>query len=68
MSRSVFLDDEGSIEPQLIIGFTPGYIATLHARSDTAVVELNDHPAKLTVVGRQSIVDYLRERAPAERP
>jgi hypothetical protein len=64
VTRSVFLDDEGSIDPQLIVGFTPEYLATLHVQSDTAVIELNDRPAKLTVVGRQSIVEHMLSRAP----
>jgi hypothetical protein len=35
--------------------------------SANAVIEMTDRPAKLTVVGRQSIVDYLIERAPRPR-
>jgi hypothetical protein len=98
--RSVFFDDEGSIDPQLIVGYTPDYLVTLHvqagaalivnepsadaenaippaddddsvngrtarlARGYNAVIEMSDRPARLTVVGRQSIVDFMINRVP----
>jgi hypothetical protein len=105
--RSVYFDDEGSIDPQLIVGTTQDYLVTLHVRRDTAlristaatpaeppalesdgtlggigiddapaprtgqadiaVIEMTDRPAKLTVVGRQSIVDYMLSRQTRER-
>jgi hypothetical protein len=112
--RSVFLDEDGSVDPQLIVGSTPEYLVTLHVQAGTAllppndnspresgsgtdsidpqtpsgasstaqdqasqprgargrvgiaVIEMSDRPTKLTVVGRQSIVDYLLSRRTRE--
>lgn len=101
--RSVFFDDEGSIEPRLIVGTTPDYLVTLHVQSGTAllspaseegsvdgeppvppdgataesssaprargrvpeaVIEMSDRPAKLTIIGRESIFDFLNRKMP----
>ncbi len=107
LARSVFFDDEGSIDVQLIVGATPDYLVSLHVQQATElrvgesaenvaavdgdasdgaldgaiddpnalpaprtapaanpVIEMTDRPARLTVVGRQSIVNFLLERAP----
>lgn len=35
--RSVFLDDEGSLDPQLVVGFTPEYLVSLHVEQTAPV-------------------------------
>lgn len=85
--RSVFLDDEGSLDAQLIIGSTPEYLVTLRVEETApqqqappppqdddfaprpqptylTIIEMSDRPAKLTVFGRQSIVEYLNNATP----
>jgi hypothetical protein len=85
--RSIFLDDEGTLEPQLVVGFTPEYLVTLRveptsplrqiplptAEGETpsppppdfiTIVEMTDRPSKLTVFGRQSIIDYMLNAVP----
>lgn len=85
--RSIFLDDEGSLDPQLVVGFTPEYLVTLRVEkaspprqsppptadgvsaesprvSFVTIVEMTDRPTKLTVFGRQSIIDYMLNAVP----
>jgi hypothetical protein len=103
--RSVYFDDEGSVDARLIVGNIPEYLVSLHVERGVAlrvgepggqeetgedalpsviendpnampaprttpavnaVIEMSDRPARLTVVGRQSIVDYMIARTPRE--
>jgi hypothetical protein len=57
----VFLDD-GSVDTRLLMGATPGQLATLRMDMGVAIVELQDIGGTMTVIGRQSIVSML-ERA-----
>ena len=57
----VFLDN-GSINSRLLLGATPGRLATLRMDMGVAIVELQDSSGTMTVIGRQSIVSML-ERA-----
>ncbi len=54
----VFLDD-GSVDTRLLLGATPGRLATLRMDMGVAIVELQDSRGTITVVGRQSIVSML---------
>ncbi len=57
----VFLDD-GSVDTRLLLGSTPGQLATLRIDMGVAIVELQDITGTMTVIGRQSIISLL-ERA-----
>ena len=65
--RSVFFLDDGSLDPQLLIGYTPQSAATLRVRENRCHVELRDRPEVLEVIGKQSIVEFLHERAPKQQ-
>ena len=43
--RSVFLDDEGSLDPQLVVGFTPEYLVTLGVERTAPVRRPSTQPA-----------------------
>jgi hypothetical protein len=58
----VFLDD-GSINSRLLLGATPGRLATLRLDMGVAIVELQDIGGTMTVIGRQSIVSMLERAA-----
>jgi hypothetical protein len=55
----VFLDD-GSVDTRLLLGVTPGRLATLRMDMGVAIVELQDSGGTMTVIGRQSIVSMLK--------
>ncbi len=57
----VFLDD-GSLDTRLLLGATPGRLATLRMDMGVAIVELQDSSGTMTVIGRQSIISMI-ERA-----
>ena len=54
----VFLDD-GSLDTRLLLGATPGRLATLRMDMGVAIVELQDSSGTMTVIGRQSIISML---------
>ncbi len=58
----VFLDN-GSINSRLLLGATPGRLATLRMDMGVAIVELQDSSGTMTVIGRQSIVSMLERAA-----
>ncbi len=60
----VFLND-GSITSLLVLGSTPGRLATMRIStpSDVAIVELHEHVGAMTVVGRRSIIELLEQEA-----
>jgi hypothetical protein len=64
--RSVFFLDDGSIETRLVLGHTPRALATLNVRDGRTFVELRDRSEVLEVVGKQSILEFLGDRAPSE--
>ncbi|MFB3139476.1 MAG: hypothetical protein ACE10B_09675 [Phycisphaerales bacterium] len=66
-ARSVVHLDDGSIDARLVLGFTPGHVATLRIENEMAIVELRDRSDTMTVVGRQSIVGMLQEAAQRSR-
>lgn len=66
VDRSVFFLDDGSLETRLVIGDTPHALATLTVRGDQTFIELRSRPETLEIVGKQSIVEYLRQQAPRE--
>jgi hypothetical protein len=65
--RSLIFIDDGSLDPRLLLGSTRQSMAVLMIDDQATLVELRDRPANLTVVGRQSIVDFLESRA-TKRP
>jgi hypothetical protein len=56
----VFLDD-GSVHTRLLLGYTPGQIATLRVDEGGAVVELHDRSMRATVIGRRSIAGMVED-------
>ncbi len=62
----MFLDD-GSVQSRLLLGATPGHLATLRIDQGVAVVELHEQAGALTVIGRQSIVTMLEREAQRAR-
>ena len=69
--RSVFIADDESADARLLVGNTSEHFVVLRVvpggmRGDTpmVVVELVDRPNTLTVIGTQSMIDYLNERVP----
>lgn len=64
--RAVISLDGGMSEPRMMLGFTPQYLATLQVEGDMAIVELRNRPDDIVVVGTQSIVEFLRQRAASE--
>lgn len=60
--RSIVFVDDGSLDEQLLLGFTRGHAALLQiTRNDTVETRLIERDTRLTVYGRQSIIDMLRE-------
>jgi hypothetical protein len=57
--RSVFFAGDGSLDTRLLIGSTEHQVATLHVADNGVTVELIDTPAGMTVIGRQSIAEFL---------
>jgi hypothetical protein len=55
-------------EWRLLLGSTPDHAATLSVRDNLALIELRNHPTAWTIADRQSIIDYLTERAATEEP
>jgi hypothetical protein len=58
----VFLDD-GSVSTRLLLGSTPGQLATLRVDMGVAIVELQDSRGTMTVIGRESIASMLEREA-----
>ena len=59
--RSLVFVDDGSLDEQLLLGFTRGHAALLRITPDSAVeMQLVERDTKLTVFGRQSLIDLLR--------
>jgi hypothetical protein len=65
-SRSLIFIDDGTLDPRLLLGSTRQSMAVLVVDNQSILVELRERPSNLTVVGRQSIIDFLNSRAPAE--
>ena len=60
--RSLVFVDDGSLDEQLLLGFTRGHAALLRITPDSAVeMQLVERDVKLTVFGRQSLIDLLRD-------
>ena len=60
--RSLVFVDDGSLDEQLLLGFTRGHAALLRITPDSAVeMQLVERDTKLTVFGRQSLIDLLRD-------
>lgn len=51
---------------ELVLGFTPQYFATLRLANETSFVELRDRPTNFTIIGKRSIIDFMRSQTPAE--
>lgn len=64
--RSVIQSAGGAASVDLVLGFTPQYFATLRVEDKTSFVDLRDRPTDFTVVGKQSVVDFLSSQAPKE--
>jgi len=59
--RSLVFVDDGSLDEQLLLGFTRGHAALLRITPDSWVeMQLVERDTKLTVFGRQSLIDLLR--------
>lgn len=65
--RSLIFLDDGALQPRLVIGATREHIVTLVVENGAAVVKTLDKPASMTIVGRQSIADMLKERSAQTR-
>ena len=65
--RSIYLADDGSVDARLLLGSTRDHFATLRQTEGAIVVELISLPSTLTVIGTQSIVDYLNDHVPDQR-
>ncbi len=63
--RSEVFFDDGSITPHLVLGSTPGRLATMRigTPADVAIVELHEHVGSMTVIGRRSIIGLLEQEA-----
>ena len=60
--RSLVFVDDGSLDEQLLLGFTRGHAALLRITpNNTVETRLIERDTRLTVYGRQSIIDMLRE-------
>ena len=57
--RSVVFFDDGSVDTRLLLGSTPGQLATLRVDMGATIVELHDSTGTMTVIGRQSIISLL---------
>jgi len=66
--RSEVFFDDGSITPHLVLGSTPGRLATMRigTPADVAIVELHEHVGSMTVIGRRSIIGLLEQEAQRE--
>ncbi len=66
--RSLVFVGDGSLDEQLLLGFTRGHAALLRITPDNAVeMQLVERDAKLTVFGRQSLIDLLRDGPVAQQ-
>ncbi len=63
--RSEVFFEDGSITSRLLLGSTPGRLATMRIStpSDVAIVELHEHVGAMTVIGRRSIIGLLEQEA-----
>ena len=60
--RSLVFVDDGSLDEQLLLGFTRGHAALLRITPNSAVeMRLVERDVKLTVFGRQSLIELLRD-------
>ena len=62
--RSICLADQNPLNGQLLLGTTQHRHALLHVEGNVNLIELSLDPPSLTVVGTQSIVDFLGEQVP----
>jgi hypothetical protein len=62
--RSICLADENPLNGQLLLGTTQHRQALLHVEGNVNLIELSLNPPDLTVVGTQSIVEFLGEQVP----
>ena len=64
-ARSEVFFDDGSVTTRLVLGSTPGRLATMRiaAPADVAIVELHEHVGSMTVIGRRSIIGLLEQQA-----
>lgn len=67
--RSLVFVDDGSLDEQLLLGFTRGHAALLRITPNSAVeTQLVERDVKLTVFGRQSLIELLREGRDIDQP
>ncbi len=67
--RSLVFVEDGTLDEQLLLGFTRGHAALLRITPNNAVeMQLVDRDVKLTVFGRQSLIDLLRARRDPDQP
>jgi hypothetical protein len=64
--RSVAFLDDGSLQPRLLLGETRRHVATLTVRDGVIVRELLPPTDGAEIIGRQSIIELLREAMPRE--
>lgn len=62
-SRSVYLADDGSLDARLLVGSTRDHFATMRLENGAIAIDLVNRPNTLTVIGSQSIVDFLADGA-----
>lgn len=72
--RSVYLADDGSVDARLLLGNTRDHFAIMRVEpggtgtnTPVVIVELINRPSTLTVIGTQSMIDYLNDRVPSPR-
>ncbi len=65
--RSVCHAEDGREGEELILGFTPQYLATLRVENQQSLVDWRDKPTILHVLNKQSIVEFVDAQAPKER-
>ncbi len=69
VDRSVCLhEQDATLFGQLLLGSTPHRHALLRVEGDIALIELSSEPDRLTIIGSQSVLDYLAERAAENEP
>ena len=60
VERSICLHEtEATLDGQLLLGSTQHRHALLHVQGNVTLVELTSEPQHLTIIGAQSIADYL---------
>ncbi len=62
-ARSQVFFENGPVDARMLVGATPGHLAILRLNQGFAVIELQEAPGTLTVVGRQSIAGLLEAEA-----